>query len=63
VYKKVLTTGAIVTRSSELFAYTVENHGGLDILMNSAGILNEESSTWRKMVDTNVVTVLVYLYG
>uniref|UniRef100_A0A2S2NUM3 15-hydroxyprostaglandin dehydrogenase [NAD(+)] n=2 Tax=Schizaphis graminum TaxID=13262 RepID=A0A2S2NUM3_SCHGA len=38
----------------ELFDYTATNMGGLDILVNSAAILNE-SSMWRRMVDTNVV--------
>ncbi|XP_025208135.1 15-hydroxyprostaglandin dehydrogenase [NAD(+)]-like [Melanaphis sacchari] len=37
----------------ELFNYTATNMGGLDILVNSAAILNE-SSMWRRMVDTNV---------
>ncbi|KAE9535688.1 hypothetical protein AGLY_007589 [Aphis glycines] len=60
-YQKAIYVPTDVTSKEglkELFNYTATNMGGLNILVNSAAILNE-SSMWRRMVDTNVKALIL----
>ena len=54
----VLVEAALIFTQRNAFQNTKEEFGGIDIVCNNAGVVNE--GNWRTMVDINLVCYAIF---